>query len=222
MDGEVAAVAFAEYGALGMCRPQLAALGDGLAVGADQPLRDVKAAAVALRQPEHDIHLVPLRGVAQLFSLRAVIAQRIVEIARDEAAHDRPGRRAEPDPPGIARIQVSGKAISLAPSAPASSMKRIVFSTEASRSRKAGAACTAATLYFGCATAMAVPFPRSEPSCLSDVDVAQSTKPNGSALAARAINIVWRRNQFRADFARTRPGATVPVAGLLCTTGAVP
>ena len=39
MDGEIAAVAFAEHGALGMGRPELAALGDGLAIGTDQPLR---------------------------------------------------------------------------------------------------------------------------------------------------------------------------------------
>ena len=52
MDGEVAAVAFAEHGAFGMGRPQLAALGDGLAVGTDQPLRDIEAAAVALGQSD--------------------------------------------------------------------------------------------------------------------------------------------------------------------------
>ena len=45
---EIAAVAFAEHGAFGMGRPQLSALGDGLAVGTDQPLRDIEAAAVAL------------------------------------------------------------------------------------------------------------------------------------------------------------------------------
>jgi len=43
MDGEIAAVALAEHGTLGMGRPQLAALGDGFAIGADQPLRRRRA-----------------------------------------------------------------------------------------------------------------------------------------------------------------------------------
>jgi|GEM_PF-5207414 hypothetical protein len=40
VDGEIAAVALAVDGAFGTGRPQLAALGDGLTVGPDQPLRD--------------------------------------------------------------------------------------------------------------------------------------------------------------------------------------
>ena len=77
MDREVAAVAFAEHGALGMGRPQLAALGDGLAVGADQPLRDIEAAAVAFGQAEHGGQLGALHGVADLLGLRAVKASEL-------------------------------------------------------------------------------------------------------------------------------------------------
>jgi hypothetical protein len=51
-------------------------------------------------------------------------------------------------------MKVSGKAMRRAPFAPASSISRTAFSIEASRSRKAGAACTAATLNFGCVGAM--------------------------------------------------------------------
>jgi hypothetical protein len=43
-------------------RLELAALGNGLAVRADDPLRDVEAAAVAFRKPERDEHLVALGG----------------------------------------------------------------------------------------------------------------------------------------------------------------
>ena len=109
MDREVAAVAFAEHRALGMGRPQLAALGDGLAVGADQPLRDIKAAAVAFGQAEHRGQLGALDGAADLLGLRAVIRERIVEIALHEAAADRPGRRAKPDLPRISGNEGLGK-----------------------------------------------------------------------------------------------------------------
>ena len=77
MDREIAAVAFAEHGALGMGRPQFPALGDGFAVGADQPLRDIKTAAVALGQPEHRGQFGALHGVADFLRLRAVNASEL-------------------------------------------------------------------------------------------------------------------------------------------------
>src|SRR6185312_11306623 len=52
-------------------------------------------------------------------------------------------------------MKASGNAISLAPLAAASSIKAIVFLIEASRSSHAGAACTTATLYFGCSSPIA-------------------------------------------------------------------
>ena len=100
--GEIAAVALAIDRALGMGRPQLAALCDGLAVRPDQPLRQIKTAAVALGQAEHGGELCLAYGVAQPLGLRTVIGQRIVEIALHEAAADRPGRRVHPDVPGVA------------------------------------------------------------------------------------------------------------------------
>src|SRR3954449_3466151 len=47
-------------------------------------------------------------------------------------------------------MKASGKAISLAPFSAASLISPIDLSIEASRSSQAGAACTTATLYFGC------------------------------------------------------------------------
>ena len=73
MDGEVAAVAFAEHGAFGVGRPQLAALGDGLAVGTDQPLPHIEAAAVAFGHADDRGQLGALHGLANFFGLRAVI-----------------------------------------------------------------------------------------------------------------------------------------------------
>ena len=106
---EIAAVAFAEHGAFGMGRPQFPALRNGFAVGADQPLRDIKTAAVAFGQPEHGGQLGALHGVADLFRLRAVERERIVKIALYKAAADRPGRRAEPDLPRISGNEGLGK-----------------------------------------------------------------------------------------------------------------
>src|SRR6516162_1100759 len=102
MHRQMRTVALAEYRPLGMRWLKLAPLGYGFAVRADNPLRNIKAAAVAFRKPEHDYDFVALGRGPQPLRLRAVVAKRIVEIARDEAAHDRPSRRAEPDPPGIA------------------------------------------------------------------------------------------------------------------------
>src|SRR5207302_1943990 len=88
VDSEIAAVALAIDGALGMGRPQLAALCDGLAIGPDQPLREIEAAAVAFGQAEHRRQLCLAYDFAQLLGLRAVIGERIVEIALHEAAAD--------------------------------------------------------------------------------------------------------------------------------------
>jgi hypothetical protein len=49
----VAAVAFAEHFPLHMGWSQLAALNDGFAIGADQPLRDVEATDAGFRETEH-------------------------------------------------------------------------------------------------------------------------------------------------------------------------
>jgi len=54
-------------------------------------------------------------------------------------------------------MNASGKAISLAPFSAASLISAIDLSIEASRSSQAGAACTTATLYFGCS----IPIPAS-------------------------------------------------------------
>src|SRR3982074_694711 len=109
MDGEVAAVALAEHGAFGMGRPQFAALGDGLAIGTDQPLPHIKAAAVAFGHANYCSELCGLHGLTDFFGLRAVIGQRIVEIALDEATPDRPGRSSKPDLPGISGNEGLGK-----------------------------------------------------------------------------------------------------------------
>jgi len=102
MHRKVAAVALAIDGALGMGRPQLAPLGDGLAVGPDQPLREIEAAALAFGQAEHRGHAGLLHREPQLLGLRAIVGQGIIEIALHEAAPDRPGRRVQPEIPGIA------------------------------------------------------------------------------------------------------------------------
>src|SRR6202034_4463596 len=101
MDGEIAAVALAEHGALGMGRPELAAFGDGLAIGTDQPLAYVEAAAVAFGYADDRGELRAFHGFANFFCLRAVIRQRVVEIALHEAAADRPGGSSKPDLPRI-------------------------------------------------------------------------------------------------------------------------
>ncbi len=103
MDSKIAAVAFAIDGAFGVGRPQLAPPGDGLAIGAEQPLGEIETAAIPLRQPEHRRHPGSPDGASQLVGLRAVIGERVVEIALHEAAADRPGRRIHPDVPGVAR-----------------------------------------------------------------------------------------------------------------------
>ena len=72
MDGEVAAVALAEHGAFGMGRPQLAALRNGLAVGPDQPLCDIEAAALAFGHADDRGQFGALHGFANFVGLRAV------------------------------------------------------------------------------------------------------------------------------------------------------
>src|SRR6185295_13413500 len=109
MHGEVAAVAFAEHGTFGVGRTQFPALGDGLAVGADQPLRDIKTAAVAFGQPEHGGQFGALDGVADLLCLRAVERERIVKIALHKPAADRPGGSTKPDLPRISGNEGLGK-----------------------------------------------------------------------------------------------------------------
>src|SRR3954471_19654230 len=52
-------------------------------------------------------------------------------------------------------MKTSGNAISLAPLSAASSIRAMVLLIEASRSSQVGAACTTATLYFGCAIPIA-------------------------------------------------------------------
>src|ERR1700722_13491294 len=81
VNGKIAAIALAVDGTLGVGRAELAALGDGLAVRADQPLRDVETAAVALRQSDHGGEFCLAYRRAQFLGLRAVVRQRVVEIA---------------------------------------------------------------------------------------------------------------------------------------------
>lgn len=100
MDREIAAVALAIDGSFGMGRTQLAPRRDGFPVRADQPLRDVKAAAVAFRYAEHRGQVCH-RG-PQPVRMRTVVAQRVVEIALHEAAADRPGGGIQPDVPRVA------------------------------------------------------------------------------------------------------------------------
>src|SRR5215831_6760418 len=52
-------------------------------------------------------------------------------------------------------MKTSGNAINLAPLPAASSISAIDLSIDASRSSQAGAACTTATLYFGCSMPIA-------------------------------------------------------------------
>ena len=73
--GEIAAIALAIDGALRVRRPQLPAFCDGLAVRTNQPLRDVKAAAVALRKADHGREPSLLDRGAQLLGLRAAVSQ---------------------------------------------------------------------------------------------------------------------------------------------------
>ena len=75
MHGEIAAVALAEHGALGMGRPQLAALRDGFPVGTDQPLPDIEASSIALGHADDRGEVGALHGLADFFRLRAVIRQ---------------------------------------------------------------------------------------------------------------------------------------------------
>ncbi len=56
-----------------MGRPQLAALGDGLAVGTDQPLPHIEAAAVAFGDADHRGELGAFDGLADFLGLRTVI-----------------------------------------------------------------------------------------------------------------------------------------------------
>src|SRR5882672_12862870 len=78
-------------------------------------------------------------------------------------------------------MKASGNAISLAPLAAASSISAMVLAIDASRSSQAGAACTTATLYFGCS----IPI------------VPSSSLPRRSAwllIGARMLSIMVARN----------------------------
>src|SRR4029077_846074 len=100
---KVAAVALAEHSTLGVGRLELAPLGNGLAGRPGDPLGNIEARPSALGEPYHDEYVVALGCVAQPLRLRAVVGERVVEIARHEPAHNRPGRRAKPDPERIPR-----------------------------------------------------------------------------------------------------------------------
>src|SRR5260221_12262765 len=123
-----------------MGRPQLAALGDGLAVGTVQPLPHIAAAAVAFGHADDRGQLGALHGFANFLGLRALVGQRVVEIALHEAAADRPGGSSQPDLPRISGNEGLWKRDQLAPCAAACSIRAMVLSTVASRSRKTGAA----------------------------------------------------------------------------------
>jgi hypothetical protein len=64
-------------------------------------LRYIEAAPVAFRHADDRGQLGALHGLANFFGLRAVIGQRVIEIALHEAAADRPRRRSKPDLPRI-------------------------------------------------------------------------------------------------------------------------
>src|SRR4029077_19561981 len=100
---KVAAVALAEHSTLGVGRLELAPLGNSLAVWPDDPLGNIEAPPSALGEPHHDEYVVTLGCLAQPLRLGTVVGERVVKIARHETAHDRPGRRAKPDPERIPR-----------------------------------------------------------------------------------------------------------------------
>ncbi len=97
---QIGAVAFAEHGALDMRGLQLAPHRDRVAVGADDPLAHVEAAALLLAVA-HDHHdVVVFRRLGEAVGLRRAVDQRVVVIALDEL--HAPGRGIEPDEPRIA------------------------------------------------------------------------------------------------------------------------
>src|SRR5206468_11544234 len=103
MHGKIAAIALTEGRPLGMRRPQLTALGNGLSIGGNQPLGDVEAATVALAQTEHNVDSRLLGRLADALGLWAVVGQRVVEVPLHESTSNRPRRRAQPDVPWIPR-----------------------------------------------------------------------------------------------------------------------
>jgi len=105
--GYVAAVAFAEHGALDMGRLELAPPCDRLTVGTIDPLAHIERAASPLRDAENRRQVVAFGSIAQRLVLRTVDLDGVFEIPADKL--HAPGRSAEPDPPGIAGDPGLGK-----------------------------------------------------------------------------------------------------------------
>jgi hypothetical protein len=80
VDGKVAAVALAEHGTFHVSRLEFATPCYGFTIRSNDPLRDVEASAIALRQSQYDNDVVALGGPAQFLRPRAVIGQRVVKI----------------------------------------------------------------------------------------------------------------------------------------------
>ena len=97
---QVAAVAFAEHRALHMRGLELAALRHRLALGIDDPLPHVEAAALLLAQAHDDHDAVLLGRLRDALGLRRAVDQRVVVVALDEL--HAPGGRVEPDEPRVA------------------------------------------------------------------------------------------------------------------------
>ncbi len=107
VDGDVAAVALAEHGSFDMGRFELAPPGDGFAVGSVDPLAHVQRSTGALGYPDDGRQIVAPHGVAQQMVFRAVGGDGVLVVLADEL--HAPGRRTEPDPPGIAANPGFGK-----------------------------------------------------------------------------------------------------------------
>jgi len=107
VDGQVAAVALAEHGALDVRRLELAPVRNRCAIGVDDPLPHVEAAAALLAVAHHDHDPVVPRRACEPVGLGRAVDQRIVVIALHEL-HP-PGRRVEPDEPRVARQPGLGK-----------------------------------------------------------------------------------------------------------------
>ncbi|EWS53747.1 hypothetical protein X551_03450 [Methylibium sp. T29] len=97
---EVAAVALAEHGALHVRGLELAAPRHRAALGVDDPLAHVEAAAGLLAVAHHDHDGVVAGRLGDAIGLRRAVDQRVIVVALDEL--QRPGRRIEPDEPRVA------------------------------------------------------------------------------------------------------------------------
>src|SRR5689334_16416326 len=100
-------------------------------------------------------------------------------------------------------MNTSGKAISLAPFSAASAISAMAFLMEPSRSRKAGAACTTATLYLGCE--MPIGYPPCLPArCIGRFPVDRSRRPLHSVCpsAGRDARLARNKNSTAAALAQ--------------------